>query len=594
MMSVFGRLKPGVPAEQAQADLATIAGRLQQAYPASYPASRGYRAALALLREELTRQAQPTLFVLLGTAGLVLLAACSNVANLTLARLMQREREMALRAALGASRARLIRQLLTESALLALVGGALGVLLAAAGLDLLVSFAARFTARAAEIKLDGAVLLFTLVVSLITGLAFGLAPALAGKENLVVALKEGSGQSAGAARPRLRSLLVVAQVAVSFMLLIGAGLMMRSLVKLQQVNPGFDPQRVLVLRVFSNWSKYTTGDHYRNFSLRVIEKIQTLPGVMSAAMATNYPLNPLGLAQGPFNREFLIEGRPMAEGELAPQADFRVVSPDYFQTIRVPLVKGRTFTESDHERALSVAVINQSLQRHRWGNEDPIGKRISFDRGESWITVVGIVGDTRHYGLNREALDEVYRPVAQQSGAGFLLLRTMAEPPSLIRQTRQAIYELDAETAIDHVGTLEEAHSEALASPRLTAMLLGLFAALALVITAAGLAGVMALSVNQRAHELGIRMALGATQNGVLRMVLRQGMALVLIGLALGSLGALALTRLMSSLLFAVEPTDPLTFLAVSLVLLAAAGIACYLPARRVTLIDPMVALRSE
>jgi predicted permease len=466
--------------------------------------------------------------------------------------------------------------------------------LAAAGLDLLVSFAARFTARAAEIKLDGAVLLFTLVVSLITGLAFGLAPALAGKENLVVALKEGSGQSAGAARPRLRSLLVVAQVAVSFMLLIGAGLMMRSLVKLQQVNPGFDPQRVLVLRVFSNWSKYTTGDHYRNFSLRVIEKIQTLPGVMSAAMATNYPLNPLGLAQGPFNREFLIEGRPMAEGELAPQADFRVVSPDYFQTIRVPLVKGRTFTESDHERALSVAVINQSLQRHRWGNEDPIGKRISFDRGESWITVVGIVGDTRHYGLNREALDEVYRPVAQQSGAGFLLLRTMAEPPSLIRQTRQAIYELDAETAIDHVGTLEEAHSEALASPRLTAMLLGLFAALALVITAAGLAGVMALSVNQRAHELGIRMALGATQNGVLRMVLRQGMALVLIGLALGSLGALALTRLMSSLLFAVEPTDPLTFLAVSLVLLAAAGIACYLPARRVTLIDPMVALRSE
>jgi putative ABC transport system permease protein len=456
-------------------------------------------------------------------------------------------------------------------------------------------FAARFPPRAAEIRLDGWVLLFTLLVSILTGVVFGLMPALSVKENLIPSLKEGGAQSGGGgARGRLRSALLVAQVAVSFMLLVGAGLMLRSFIKLQQTNPGFDPERVLVMRVSPNWSKYTTGEQYRNFSLRLLEKVGPQPGVLSAAMATNYPLNPLGIANGPFNRNFLIEGQSLGESELAPQADFRVVSPDYFQTIQLPLVKGRLLEEQDHETALRVAVINQSLARHRWGNDDPIGKRVSFDRGQSWVTIVGVVGDTRHYGIDREPADEIYGAIRQAGGAQYLLARTASEPTNLARQLRQTIHELDGETAIDLVNTLAEARNESLASPRLTTLLLTLFAALALVITAAGIAGVMSLSVTQRTHELGVRLALGATQSRVLWLVSRQGMALVLIGLAIGTAGALALTRMMTALLFAIEPTDPLTFLAVSLVLATAAAFACYVPARRVTTIDPMLALRAE
>lgn len=595
MMSVFGRLKPGASAEQAQADVATIASRMKQQNPEAYPENRGYQVASASLKTELTRAAQPTFLILLGTAGLVLLLACANVANLTLARLMRREREMALRTALGAGRGRLIRQLLTESTLLALLGGLLGVLLAALSLNLLVGFAERFTPRAAEITMDGTVLLFTLLVSVITGIGFGLMPALSTRENLVTTLKDGGSQATlGSARQRLRSALVIAQVAISFMLLIGAGLMIRSFLKLQQVSPGFDPEKVLVMRVSPNWSKYTTSQQYRDFSLRLLEKVKPLAGVQVAAMGTTYPLNPMGIANGPFNRNFLIEGRNVSESELAPQTDARVVSPEYFQTLRLPLVKGRFFTDTDHDKGLPVVIINQSLARHRWGHEDPLGKRISFNRGETWLTIVGIVGDSKNYGLNREPIDETYAPIAQVGGAQFLLVRTASEPLSLVRQMRSAVYELDAETAIDHVRTLAEARSESLASPRLTTLLLGVFAALALVITAAGLAGVIALTVSQRTHELGIRLALGASPRAVLLMVLGQGMKLVLIGLGLGFVGAIALTRLMSTLLFAVAPTDPLTWAAVSLALAAVAAIACFIPARRVTTMDPLRALRSE
>ncbi len=594
MMSVFGRLKPGASVKQAEADLSTIAGRLKQEHPADYPVNSGYQLASASLREALTREARPTFLILLGTAGLVLLIACANVANLTLARVMRREREMAVRSALGASRGRLIRQLLTESTLLALAGGALGILLAAFSLNLLIGFAERFTPRASEITLDGSVLLFTLIVSGLTGLVFGLMPALSVGAHLTTALKEGGQATAGVTRQRLRNALVVAQVALSFVLLIGAGLMTRSFIKLQRVSPGFDPERVMVMRVSPNWSKYTTNEQYRNFSQRLLDKVKPLPGVQTAAIASTYPLNPMGIARGPFNRNFIIEGRPVADSELAPQADFRVVSPDYFQTIRQSLVKGRFFTGADDDKAAQVVVINQTLARHRWGNEDPLGGRISFNRGETWRMVVGVIGDSKNYGLNQEAIDEVYAPVAQTSGGGFLLVRTAAEPMSIVRQLRSAVYEIDGETAIDHVRTLEEARSEALASPRLTALLLGLFALLALVITATGLAGVMALQVNQRTHELGIRLALGAAPGKVLLMVLRQGLALVVLGLILGFAGAMALTRVMSKLLFAVEPGDPLTWLAVSLALAATAALACFAPARRVTSIDPLRALRSE
>lgn len=595
MMSVFGRLRPDVPVAQAQADLSTLASNLQNQYPDSYPANRGYAASVVSLQEELTRRAKPTFLILLGTAGLVLLIACANVANLTLARLMRREREMAIRSALGAGRGRLIRQLLTESTLLSLAGGALGLLLAAGGLQLLVGFAERFTTRASEIRIDGLVLLFTLLVSVATGLIFGLMPAFSSDQHLTGTLKEGGGRSsAGLRRQRIRNLLIVAQVGVSFILLIWAGLMLRSLIKLQNVNPGFDPERVLVMRISPNWSKFNTNQDTRALLLRILDKARSEPGVLSAALGSTFPMNQLGITSGPFNRGFQIEGHPIPEGELAPQADFRAASTDYFETVRQPLVRGRTFSEGDIDKAVPVAVINQATARHRWGDEDPIGRRVTFDRGQTWLTIVGVVGDVRQYGLDREPTDEIYVPLAQAGFGGNLLVRTASDPMSIANLTREAVYEVDPDTAVDRVQTLEQVRSDAVASPRLTAILLAMFAGLALVITAAGIAGVMALSVNQRTHELGVRIALGATPGRVLGMVMRQGMSFVLVGISVGVVGALLLGRLMSSLLFAVEPTDPITFLAVALVLIAVAAAACFVPARRVTSIDPMLALRSE
>jgi putative ABC transport system permease protein len=378
------------------------------------------------------------------------------------------------------------------------------------------------------------------------------------------------------------------------MLLIGAGLMLRSLIKLQSVTPGFDPEKVLAMRVSPNWSKYNTTDQTRLLLQRLLDKVRSEPGVQSAALASTYPLNQLGIVNGPFNRGFQIEGHPIPEGELAPQADFRSASPGYFETIRLPLVKGRTFEETDNEKAQLVAVINQSTARHRWNDEDPIGRRVSFDRGQTWTTIVGIVGDVKQYGLDREPTDEIYIPLAQSGFANNLLVRTPADPMAVASLMREAVYQVDPETAIDRVQTLEHVRSDAVASPRLTAILLAMFAGLALVITAAGIAGVMALSVSQRTHELGVRMALGASPSRVLGMVMRQGMYYVASGLAIGIAGALLLGRLMSALLFAVEPTDPITFVGVSVVLIAVAAAACFIPARRVTSIDPMLALRSE
>lgn len=594
MMSVFGRLKAGIPVAQAQADVSTLASNLEKQYPDSYPANTGYAASVIPLQEELTRRAKPTFLILLGTAGLVLLIACANVANLTLARLIRRERELAIRTALGAGRGRLIRQLLTESTLLSFAGGVLGLLLAAGGLQLLVGFAARFTTRASEVRIDGLVLLFTLLVSIVTGLIFGLMPAFSSDQNVSGSLKEGGRSSAGLKRQRMRNVLIVAQIGVSFILLIWAGLMLRSLLKLQHVNPGFDPERVLVMRISPNWSKVNTNLKTQTLLLRILDKARSKPGVLSAAFGSTFPLNQLGITNGPFNRGFQIEGHPIPEGELAPQADFRTASTDYFETVRQPLVRGRTFSESDKDGAPLVAVINQSTAQHRWGDEDPIGRRVSFDRGQTWQTVVGIVGNVRQYGLDREPTDEIYVPLAQAGFGGNLLVRTAGDPMSIAKLMREVIYEVDPETAVDRVQTLEQVRSDAVASSRLTAILLAMFAGLALVITAAGIAGVMALSVNQRTHELGVRLALGATPGNVLGMVMREGMTFVLVGLSVGLGGALLLGRLMSSLLFAVEPTDPVTFLMVALVLFTVAAAACFVPARRVTSIDPMLALRSE
>jgi len=595
LMNVFGRLKPGVPLQQAQADLSTVARNLESSYPDAYPKDYGYSVAAAGLQDELTRKARLTFLVLLGAAGFVLLIACANVANLLLARLLKVERELAVRAALGASRARLMRQLLTESVLLSLAGGALGLLLAPATLSLLVKFAERFTTRATEVRIDGTVLLFTALVSIGTGLLFGLAPAFSSGQNAAEALKQGSGRStASRGRRRLRAGLVMAQVAVSFMLLIGAGLMIRSFAKLQQVNPGFSTDHLLTMRLSPNFSKYTTTRQFIVLCRTILSRMQSVGGVQSVAMASNFPFNPRGIVNGPGSVGFEIEGKPISKGELAPLVDTTTVTSDYFQTIRQPLVQGRMFTDHDDANAPLVCVINQTMARHRWRTEDPIGKRITFDKGQHWITIVGVIGDAREYGLARPMGDEIYVPVLQNGFTGNLVIRTAAEPMTISPAVRNALHDIDPQLAVDQVSTVERLQHESITAPRVITILLGIFAALALAISACGIAAVMALSVRQRTQELGIRMALGAAPDSIVRMVVRQGLGLAVAGTVLGIGGAIALTRLLSTLLYDTSPTDVLTFVAVSVLFLLIAALACFIPARQVTEIDPLIALRQE
>ncbi len=599
MMEVFGRLKPGVSLASAQADLATIAGRLRSAYPKSYPDNIGYTAEASSLREELTSKARPTLLVLLAAAAFVLLIACANVANLTLARMVRRERELAVRTALGAGRSRLLRQLLTESFLLALAGGIAGLFLAYGSLGLLTEFAARLTPRAREIQIDKDALLFTLLAALGTSVAFGSIAALFGRVNVSSGLKEGSagaGAGGGSHRNRFRSALIVSQVAFSFMLLIGAGLMLRSLMKMQEVNPGFVPQHVLAMRMTFNFSKYTTTDQYADIGKKVVERVESEPGVISAAVTSSYPMQPEIVTAGPgaISTSFQIEGQTLSASEAPPVGSFVLVSPEYFKTLGVPLMEGREFSRADETKTLQVAIVNEAMKRRYWVNEDPVGKRVSADGGKTWMTVVGIVGDVRDFGVIQPAAAQFYLPQTQNPQPSALIVRTAADPGSMARAAIRAIHDVDSQTAVSKVLTLEQAQSDAIASPRVMASLLGIFAGLALLIAAAGIGGIMALAVGQRVREIGIRMALGAQPSAILRMILRQGLAWVLLGVGLGLLGAFALTGILKSFLFEVGPTDPLTFAGVAFVLIAAAVIATLLPARRAASIDPNVALRSE
>jgi predicted permease len=592
MVQVFARVKPGVSLAATRADLNGIGQGLAAQYPEAYPAKgSGFVMGAVSLRDELTQAARPTFLVLFGIVGLVLLLACANVANLTLARLLRRRRELALRSALGAGRLRLARQLVTESTLVALAGGALGLLFAAGGLRLLVAFAARFTPRAREIAIDGPVLLFALVVSLVTGIAFGLIPAVSARRSLTLALQEGGDRStSGVARHRMRSALIVLQVAISFTLLIGAGLMIRSLWKLQGVDPGFRVGRVLTTRLDLNFTKYTDEPRRWAFEKQVLERLAQQPGVVTAAISGSFPLN----ETGPNNGRFEIEGRPAASDDLRPQAEFQRVSSDYFSTIGVPLLSGRVFAGSDSPETPRVAVISRSLARRFWETKDPVGARVSFDRGKSWIAIVGVAGDVRQYGLSAAPPDEIYLALPQfPTLSGSLLVRATGSPLALSRLVRETVHSIDPDQPVDRFQTLDQARSNSLASPRLTATLLSLFAALALAVTSAGIAGVMAFTVGERTHEFGIRMALGAEPGSVLTLVLRQAMTLVAAGLALGFVGAHVLARLMSGLLFEINATDPPTFLAMSVVLVVVALAASFFPARRATSVDPMIALRS-
>ena len=590
MLHIFGRMAPGMTVVQAQTELEGIAGTLRSEYPASYPSGQGFTISATSLHDELTKDARPTLLLLIGTTAFVLLIACANIANLTLARLTRRSREMALRAALGADRVRLFRQMLTESGLLALAGGALGLALAAATMRLLTGFAARFTPRASEISLDGEVLAFTLVVCVLTGLAFAVLPALPARANLVAALKEGGAAVSGGGSSRIRAALVVAQVAVSMVLLIGSGLMLRSLLELQSVNPGFDSQRVLTMTMDLNWSRYTSNDLILGFHDRLNARLTGQPGVLSTASTLTFPLD----GHRRFNVSFLIEGQPPAEDGAQPLGDLRSASPEYFPTLGIPLVTGRLFTPSDGPKSPQVAIVNQTLARRYFPTETAVGKRISADTGETWITIVGVVGDVRHYGLQSEPTDEVYLPFAQLPiRESTFLVRTTADPAAMARRIGEEVLSIDPGQPIANVQTLEEVRGEALANPRLTTTLVLLFALLALCITAAGLGGVVAFSVSQRTQEIGVRMALGAGRGEVLGMVLREGLRLVGLGLVLGALAAVLLGRLITGLLYHVETTDPITFVGMGLVLVLIAAVACLVPARRAATVDPLVALRA-
>ncbi|HZN00784.1 MAG TPA: ABC transporter permease [Pyrinomonadaceae bacterium] len=600
LSAVFGRLKPGVEVSQAQADVAGIANNLQQTYPDIYPKHIGYAAQVDRLDTVLTQEARPTFLLLLGTTALVLLIVCANVANLNLARVLQRQSEVAVRTALGASGARLITQMLTESILLSLAGGALGLLLAWFGLPLLTSFAGRFTTRTAEIQIDSSVLIFTLLVSAMTGILFGVIPALSSaldsRNSLVTALKESGNRSSSGAKNRVRGLLVAAQVAISFTLLTAAGLMLQSMMKLHRVEAGFDPENVFVMRLQPNWSRFTdpatVNAQYRDYFRRLLESARQQPGVVEAALSSTYPLNPQGITRGPNNVTIQLEGRPPEEANNAAQVDPRAVSPAYFSALGIPLLRGRMFTDADDDKAPRVAIVNDAAARRRWGSEDPIGKRFSFDNGTTWITVVGVVGNVKQYGLDKEPAQEIYGPLAQVPFGSFLVVKARGAALQEAKLMRDVVHKVDAETAIDQVKTLQQALDDSVASPRETTWLLGMFALIALVITAAGLIGVMALAVTQRTREIGIRIALGATRVRIVTMMMRQAFVLMLLGLAAGLAGALALNRVITSLLFATPSVDPLTFAAVACLLILVGGAACLIPSLSATGIDPTLTLR--
>jgi putative ABC transport system permease protein len=597
MMEVFGRLKPGVTVAQANADISTISAGLKSAYPKSYPDNVGFTSVAAPLQEELTRGARPTLLLLLAAAAFVLLIACANVANLTLSRMAKRERELAVRSALGAGRSRLLRQLLTESFLMAFAGGLLGLVLAYGSLELLTDFVGRLTPRAREIHIDSGVLLFTLAAALGTSILFGTLSALFSRANLTSSLKEGS-TSAGTGRRqnRVRNALIVCQIAFSFMLLIGAGLMLRSLIKMQQVDAGIVPQRVLALRTSFIWSKYTSDDKTRVAIQQLLDRVQSEPGVLVAAISNRYPFEPEIITGGPesVSFSFQVEGRALEPGQTPPVSTFAAVSPDYFKALGIPLKEGRLLAETDNEKGPIVVVINEAMKRQLWPNENPIGKRISNDGGEHWGTIVGTVGDVREFGLDHPPVPEIYAPQKLNLSPGVLIVRTAVDPRSMAKALTRAVHDVDSQMAVSHILSLEEARYESMASPRVTASLLGIFAGLALVIATAGIGGIMALMVSQRVREIGIRIALGARPSSILQMVLGQGMLLAVLGIGIGIAGAVALTGLVKSLLFEVPPTDVLTFSGVGLTLLAAAALASYLPARRAAAVDPNEALRAE
>jgi putative ABC transport system permease protein len=590
-LEVVTRLKSGVTLPEAQAQLDTINRRLAQTYRET---NTGWGVRLATLQDRLVGETRSSLLLLLGAVAFVLLIACANVANLLLARATARQKEIAVRTALGASRWRIIRQLLTESLLLSTVGGAIGLLLSLWLTKLLISVSPPNSPRFDEIRPDVRVFLFTLALAVVTGLIFGLAPALqASRINLNERLKEGGrAGGSGSSHNRMRSVMMVSEVALSFMLLVGAGLLIKSFMRLRDVTPGFNPANVLSVRISLPSAKYPKGEPRVQMLRQTVEHIKSLPGVQSAGAVLSLPLGGDTFNVG---RSYIREGRPATPEESA-NAAYLVATPDYFRALQIPLVAGRAFTEQDTEQTPKVVVVNESMAQVLWPGESPLGKRITIWRDEKFPReIVGVVGDTKP-SLDNEAGPQMYVPYAQDSNwTGMsLVIRTNAEPTGLTAAVRSEIRSLDKGIPVFNAKTMNEVLAISVGPRRTPMLLLSAFAAVALLLAMIGIYGVTAYHVSQRTQEIGIRMALGAQMRDVLSLVLKGGMALALLGIGLGLVGAIALTRLMSSLLFGVKPTDMATFATVSLCLFVTALIACYLPARKATKVDPLVALRYE
>ena len=591
-LSAVASLKPGISLQQARDEMENITARLRQQYPETN--NNRFNRVVAL-HTHLVGDTSTVLWLLLGAVCLVLLIACANVANLMLVRATARQKEIAIRTALGASRLRIVRQLLTESVLLAITGGAFGLLLAWRGVDLLTHLLPKDFPRLQDINLDMRVLGFTVLVSLLTGIVFGFAPAWqVSRSDVHESLKENARGSGGGVRNRLRSLFVVAEVALSLVLMVGAGLLFRTFLELQSVKAGFNPQQVLTMRLSPSGTNFREDPQFIAYYSKVEERLRAIPGVETVGA-----INTLPLAKGP-TFAFRIEGRPQLSIDQWPHANYRSVSVDYFRALSIPIVQGRTFEERDNAANPLVVVINQAAAASSFPGESPVGKRIGFgatDRNNQpvWFEIVGVVANVRSIELQEEPQPEVYLSSLQDTFSEMsFVIRTQIEPAGLTAAVREAVQDVDPSQPVASIRTMESIVSEAVTQPRFNLTLLGIFGGIALILSAAGIYGVTSYTVTQRTHEIGIRMAVGAKENDVLRLMMRQGMVPAITGLAIGLAAAIVLTRLMKSLLFGVSATDPLTFVALVLLLLSVALLACYFPARRATKVDPMIALRYE
>jgi putative ABC transport system permease protein len=590
--SVVARLKPGATLKEAQADLAVINQNLQPLYKGGYAKMMaGARAQVMSLHDRLVGNVRPALLILQGAVGFVLLIACANVANLQLARALSRQKEIAIRTALGAGRWRLARQLLSESVLLASLGGAAGVVLAAFGVSVLCTMGPSSIPHLSDVRTDYRVLLFTALVSILTGLLFGLVPfSAAARTDPNDGLKEGGSHlSSGPGGQRLRGALMILELALALVLLTGSGLLIRSFVRLTEVDPGFDPNHVLTARVGLPLDQYSKPGEQSAFFHSLLERVRDLPGVTSADAVVSLPLQGFMMAAG-----FDIEGRP-PRPEVNMAAEINISSPGYFHTIGVPVILGRTFVPQDTADSPRVALLNQTCARKYFPDENPLGKRIQIAGAGSWTTIIGVVGDIRQTGLVALPEPEIILPYLQSPYSGMVMvIRTTKDPLSLVPAVRSQVGAIDKNAPLFEVSTLEETLAAEFAARRFNMLLLGVFAGVALLLAVMGIYGVMSYSTAQRTHEFAIRIALGAGSAEVLRLTLRRSLVLTLAGLAIGLAGAFALTRFMSSLLYGVQPTDVSTFIAASVALAMAAFTASYIPARWATKVDPMVALRYE